>query len=79
VSAATGLEPATSCVTGQVLVFSADDTDLRKAHITVTTFRFYLRRQVKSAGSRDGPSKLFGVHPTVLGPKDAEMRCHCAS
>src|SRR6202049_2012643 len=23
---------------------------------------------------RDGPSKLFGVHPTVLGPKEAEMR-----
>src|SRR6266705_5246007 len=23
---------------------------------------------------RDGPSNLFGVHPTVLGPKEAEMR-----
>src|ERR1700680_2177492 len=23
---------------------------------------------------RDGPSKLFGVHPTVLGPKEAEMQ-----
>jgi hypothetical protein len=23
---------------------------------------------------RDGPSRLFGVHPTELGPKEAEMR-----